>query len=244
MSDQPDRGGTPSPPESTGLRERELEIARGIAEVFLTASTPLEVYRTALARVTSRVGASFASVFLRDEADPRLLRLVCAQNWPQSAARWLGEMRIMVGRGPTGRAVGRGRAVEVPDLFADTSLGEWWEPARELGFASMIALPLAVEGKAFGALSFYFEEARSFGAEDRELLAVVAHQLAATAERARLAADLESRSLALDRQNESLLRSLAQAEGALDRAARRTRNDGRSDDGLSAPRSGPGEGSR
>lgn len=165
--------------------EREREVAREIAEASRTASTPLEVYRRALARVTPQLGASFASVFLRDHHDPRLLRLVCAHNWPQSAARWLGEIRIMVGRGPTGRAVGRNRAVEVPDVFADASLAEWWDPARELGFASMIALPLATGAGAFGALSFYFAEERRYPPEDRELLEVVAHLLAITAERSR-----------------------------------------------------------
>lgn len=142
---------------------------------------PVVAYRAALARITPAVGASFASVFVRDRRDPRLLRLACAQNWPQSAARWLGEMRIMEGRGPTGRAVGRNRAVEVPDLFAEAGLSEWWDPARELGFASIIALPLARDGRVFGALSFYFADRRGFTDDDRALLAHAARALAAHA---------------------------------------------------------------
>lgn len=227
---------------ASALRERELAVARHIAEAFLTARSPLEVYRRALARVTPVVGASFASVFVLDTTDARLLRLVCAHNWPQSAARWLGQMRIMVGRGPTGRAVGRNRAVEVPDVFADEKLKEWWDPARELGFASMIALPLAVEDEAFGALSFYFAGARSFPGDDHELLGVVAHQLASTAERARLAADLESSSLALDRQNESLRRHITGAELALDRL-RPTGPEPEGGPGVSGDRSGTDPGS-
>lgn len=172
-----------------GRALREIRVARDVAEAFLTASSPLEVYRRALAAVTPQVGASFASVFLRDEDDPRLLRLVCAHNWPQSAARWLGDIRIMEGRGPTGRAVARNRAVEVADVFADASLEEWWEPARELGFASMIALPLAGRERPFGAVSFYFAAGRRFPVEDRELLGVVAHQIALAAERASPGAD-------------------------------------------------------
>lgn len=186
MSDQrhPFEGdpGPPAEPQHP-LREREIRVARDIAEAFLTATSPLEVYRRALAAVAPRVGASFASVFLRDPEDPRLLRLVCAHNWPQSAARWLGDIRIMEGRGPTGRAVGLNRAVEVADVFADPSLEEWWEPAREIGFASMIALPLAGREKPFGAVSFYFASDHRFPVEDRELLGVVAHQIALAAER-------------------------------------------------------------
>lgn len=167
-------------------QELELRVAREIAESYLTAAAPVEVYRLALARVTPLVDASFASVFLRDQEDPRLLRLVCAHNWPQAAARYLSEMRIMEGRGPTGRAVSRGAPVEARDVFANPELEEWWEPARELGFTSMISLPLKAEAAVFGAVSFYFRGERSFSDDERALLGVVAHQLAATAERAQV----------------------------------------------------------
>lgn len=209
------RDPTDLPPE---VRDRELAVAREIAESFLTAGSPLEVYRTALARVTPIVGATFASVFLRDEADPQLMRLACAQNWPQRAARFLGEMRIREGRGPTGRAVSHGKPVEVANVFADPAMEEWWEPARELGFVSMIALPLAAEDSVFGALSFYFRERQDFDEAARALLAVVAHQLAVTADRANLIAELRSSNVQLERENEALLLKISQAESALQRA--------------------------
>jgi len=160
-------------------------VAREIADSLLTARSPLEVYRLALARVTPRVGASFASVFLRDPDDPRLLRLACAQNWPQSSARFLSDMRVREGRGPTGRSVLEGSSIEVVDVFADESLQEWWEPARELGFVSMTAHPLSADDGVFGALSFYFREEQRFDDDARRLLRIVAHQLASTASRAR-----------------------------------------------------------
>jgi GAF domain-containing protein len=162
-----------------------MEIARQVAEAYRTASSAVEVYRVALTRITPIVGASFASVFLRDDDDPGLLRLACAHNWPQASARYLGEMRIREGRGPTGRAVRTGRPVEVSDVFQDPALRDWRDPARELGFVSMTSLPLAVEGRVLGALSFYFRERQVFDDHARGLLGVVAGQLAATAERAR-----------------------------------------------------------
>lgn len=199
------------------LREVEMEVAREIAESFLTATSPLEVYRLALARVTPLVGATFASVFLRDPARPELLRLACAQNWPQDSARFLSELRIREGRGPTGRAVGRVRPVEVQDVFADPALRAWWEPARELGFVSMTSHPLVVDERVFGAVSFYFRERQAFGEAYRELLGIVAHQLAATAERAHLIEDLRSSNLRLERENEALMRKIRRAEKALGR---------------------------
>ena len=160
------------------LRERELDVAREIANAFLTAGTPVEVYRLALARVTPLVRAAFSSVFERDPQDPTLLKLTCANNWPQSSARYLGQLRLRVGRGPTGRAVARREPVEVSDVFADPALREWHEPARELGFVSLISLPLATGGEATGALTFYFDEPHEFDDDERHLLTLIADQLA------------------------------------------------------------------
>ena len=160
------------------LRDRELDVAREVANAFLTASTPVEVYRLGLARVTPLVRASFSSVFERDPADPTLLKLTCANSWPQSSARYLGDLRLRVGRGPTGRAVAELRPVEVRDVFADPLLSEWHEPARELGFVSLISLPLATGDVASGALTFYFDEPHEFDDDERHLLKLVADQLA------------------------------------------------------------------
>lgn len=184
------------PTGSTDSRSREdleVTVAREIAAARLSAASPLEVYRRALARITPIVGADFASVFLRDPEDPQLLRLACAQNWPQASARFLGELRLREGRGPTGEAVDRGRSIEVEDVFGDETLEEWWEPARELGFVSMTSHPLLADGNVFGALSFYFRDRQRFDDAARELLAVVAHQLASTAERAQRVSGPETR---------------------------------------------------
>jgi signal transduction histidine kinase len=166
------------------LRERELDVAREVAHAFITATSPLEVYRLALARLTPLVRASFSSVFERDPADLTLLKLACAHNWPQASARWLSQLRVRVGRGPTGRAVAEAQPVEVRDVFADPVLREWWDPARELGFTSLISLPLQTGGESRGALTFYFAEARDFGDDERHLLMLIADQLAVAGGRA------------------------------------------------------------
>ena len=135
-------------------------------------------------RVTPLVNATFASVFLRDEAQPELLKLVCAHNWPQTSARHLSQMRIRVGRGPTGRTVAERTATEVSDVFADLSLRDWWEPARELGFASLVSLPLVAGDVVVGAVTFYYASAHEFSTDERKLLSLAAEQLSITADRA------------------------------------------------------------
>jgi signal transduction histidine kinase len=199
-------------PRGQALRVRELEIVREIAESFLTAAHALEVYRLALLRLTPLVRASFGSVFLRDPAEPELLKLECAHNWPQASAPYLAQFRIRVGRGPTGRAVSECVAVEVSDIFADPALRDWWDAARELGFTAMISLPLVTNGHAAGALSFYYEASHHFTDEERHVLDVLAAQLAATTCRAHLIDELRASNLRLQRQNEALLERIGEAE--------------------------------
>lgn len=182
---------------------RELRAARDIAHAFLTATRPAEVYRLALERVTPLVGAAFGCVFAR-EGDSDLLRVVAAHNWPRTFAAYLDEMRVRVGNGPTGQAVAESRTVEVPDVFADPAVQDWWEAARELGFAASISLPLVQQGEPMGALTFYFREPGSLGAADQNLLRLVADQLSATAEKAHLIEDLRNANTQLREQNVEL----------------------------------------
>ncbi|MGD8277818.1 MAG: ATP-binding protein [Gemmatimonadota bacterium] len=196
-------------------RVRELEAAHEIAQAFLAASQPIEVYRLALVRLTPMVRADFAAVFLRDEKQPDILKPAAAQGWPQSSARYLGRLRIRVGAGPTGRAVAESRTLEVEDIFGDDGLTAWWEPARELGFASMITLPLKAEGpesEPVGALSFYFVEPRRFTDEERRLLGLIARQLGSTSRRARVVSDLRADADRYRRESEAMAERVRDAE--------------------------------
>ena len=205
---------TPQMRQDGSMRRRELEISREIAEAFLQAQHPLELYRIALASVTPIIGASFASVFLLDENEYDLLRLVCAHNWPQSSARYLGQMRIRVGRGPTGRAVEKRDAIEVTDLFADPAMREWWEPARELGFTALISLPLDRVDSTVGALTFYYDRPHHFSAEERHMLKLIATQISSMTDRAQVLQDLRAENMQLRAQNQELSERIGEAEEA------------------------------
>jgi signal transduction histidine kinase len=177
---------------------------REIAHAFLTADRPEEVFRFALERVSPLVGAAFASVFLVDGAS-ELLGLAAAHNWPERYRPWLGEMKVRVGYGPSGEAVAECRPVEVPDVFADPGLEDWQEVATELGFRAIVALPLQTRRRVLGAVTFYFAGAGGFSPEQRNLLRIVADQMAATAEKSSLIDDLR-------RTNAALVESKAELE--------------------------------
>jgi signal transduction histidine kinase len=178
---------------------RELVAIREIAQALLTANNPADVYKLALERVSPIVGASFACIYLIDDS-PDLMRLAAVYNWPERYARFLGDMRVRLGFGPSGEAASERRAIEVPDVFADRSLEDWQEVATELGFKSIAAMPLQTPAGVFGAITFYFSTAGAVNADRRSLLRVVADQMAATAEKARLIDDLRKTNGELEKQ--------------------------------------------
>jgi len=221
-SGEPPRSGSPdraSASEATSQRDpeardrdavardaqlRELMAVREIVHAFLTADRPEEVFRFALERVSPLVGSAFASVFLVDGAS-ELMGLAAAHNWPERYRPWLGEMKVRVGYGPSGEAVAERRPVEVPDVFADPTLVDWQDVATELGFRAIVALPLQSGRRVLGAVTFYFAGAGGFTPEQRNLLRIVADQMAATAEKASLIEDLR-------RTNAALVESKAELE--------------------------------
>jgi signal transduction histidine kinase len=190
-----------------------MQAVGEIAQAFLTSTRPDEVYRLALQRITPLVGASFGCVFLRDGAE-ELLRIVAAESWPEEYEKYLSDMRVRVGLGPTGRAVAENSIVEVADVFSDPSLEDWWDPARELGFTASVSLPLAFHERVVGALTLYFVRPDSVTGMDRPLLRLVASQLAATAEKAHLIDDLQRANQRLREQNVDLEARYREAEEA------------------------------
>ena len=196
-----DRFRTPAETSESGLRE--LIAIREIVHAFLTADRPEEVFQFALDRVGPLVGASFACVYLIDGAS-ELMRLAAVHNWPERFAPFLGEMRVRLGFGPSGEAAAERRVIEVPDVMADSSLEDWAEVASELGFRAIVALPLQTGEGVLGAVAFYFAAAGVISAETRSLLRMVADQMAATAQKARLIDDLRRANAALVESNAEL----------------------------------------
>jgi signal transduction histidine kinase len=184
---------------------RELMVVREIVHAFHTAERPGDVYQFALDRVTPLVGAAFACVYLV-EKDAELMTLGAVHNWPQKYARFLTQLRVRMGSGPSGLAAAERRVVEVSDVFADSTAFDWRDVASELGFRSLVALPLQTGDQVLGAITFYFANAGMPSAEARHLFQMVADQMAATAEKAKLIDDLRTANAALETSNVELER--------------------------------------
>jgi signal transduction histidine kinase len=192
-----------APADSSDAGVRELIAVREIVHAFLTAEQPEEVFQFALDRVSPLVGASFACVYLIDGAS-ELMRLAAVHNWPEKYTRFLGEMRVRLGFGPSGEAAAERRVIEIPDIMSDPSLEDWAEVAQELDFRAIVALPLQTGEGVLGTVAFYFTKAGAISADTRSLLRMVADQMAATAQKARLIDDLRRANAALLESNSEL----------------------------------------
>ena len=191
-------------PEPLDIGLRELIAVREIVHAFLTADRPAEVFQFALNRVSPLVGAAISCVYVMDGTSPELMRLAAVYNWPGKYGSFLGEMRVRLGFGPSGEAASERRVIEVSDVFADPSLEDWQEVAGELGFRGIVALPLQTPQGVLGTVTFYFAKAGPLASDTRHLLRVVADQMAATAEKARLIEDLRRANAHLAETNNAL----------------------------------------
>jgi signal transduction histidine kinase len=196
-------------PEPTDIGLRELIAVREIVHAFLTAERPAEVFQFALNRVSPLVGATISCVYVMDGLSPELMRLAAVYNWPGKFGSFLSEMRVRLGFGPSGEAASERRVIEVADVFADPSLEDWQEVAAELGFRGIVALPLQTARGVLGTVTFYFAKPGPFASDTRHLLRVVADQMAATAEKARLIDDLRRANAHLGETNSQLERQNA-----------------------------------
>lgn len=196
------------PDGDVGLRE--LMAAREIVHSFITAERPEEVFQFALDRVCPLIGATFGCVYVIDEGTD-LMRLAAVHNWPGRYSKFLSQMRVRLGHGPSGVAASEKRTIEVLDLFQDPALSDWRDVAKELGFRSFVALPLQTPRAVLGTVTFYFSSPNAVSRDTRHLVRMVADQMAATAEKARLIQDLKRANAALTATNSQLERQYAEA---------------------------------
>jgi diguanylate cyclase (GGDEF)-like protein/PAS domain S-box-containing protein len=82
------------------------------------------------------------------------------------------------GLGPGGRTIREGIPIVVKDLMLDPTYPAK-EAAYELGYMSLISLPLKAKNKVFGFLAMYASETRNFADQEVSLLHELAENLAA-----------------------------------------------------------------
>jgi PAS domain S-box-containing protein len=143
------------------------------------------------------LGAQHAVVYLV-ESDRATLRLGAAAGRAQACRDGLERIPLSHRLPPAGAA----RTGEACWLETRDAVRAAFPEVRELvpygdDIGAMAALPLRARGEVLGALGFAFDEERTFGTEERELLSSVADQGAQALDRARLLdAEREARAVA------------------------------------------------
>lgn len=85
---------------------------------------------------------------------------------------------VPTGQGPVGTAIRTGQPVVTRDVSSDPQFAPWRDRALARGFAAVLALPLAVEGRVVGALAIYSGAAGGFAEQEQDLLGELADDLA------------------------------------------------------------------
>jgi PAS domain S-box-containing protein len=111
------------------------------------------------------------------------------------------------GRGPTGTAIRTDRACVVQDIQRDPRFLPWRPDALRHGFASLVSLPLRMDGRVFGAFNVSAAQPDAFDAEEVTLLGELADDLAYGIRALRTRAAHQEAETAL-RESEERLRAL------------------------------------
>jgi len=82
------------------------------------------------------------------------------------------------GRGPTGTAIRTGEPVIARNIKSDPEFKPWREQAIKHGYASSIALPMAMKGEVLGALNIYADSPNAFSDDEVALLQELANDVA------------------------------------------------------------------
>ena len=107
---------------------------------------------------------------------------------------------IRFGSGTVGRAAATGAPIQVADILdeQESSATRTRSILRELGYRSLLAIPLLREGRVMGGLSVYRREAGSFSTEVVNLLQTFATQSVLAIQNARLFREIEDKSRQLE----------------------------------------------
>ena len=200
--------------EITALRERVASLARENAELqgALGQDSHREAATSEILRVISSSPTNVQPVFdAVAESAARLCESYDSQIWRRDGDRLFpvahhGPIRVMPTdefilplRGTiSGRSVLEGRTVQVCDVQAEVEkFPRGSEFARQLGYRTILSVPLMREGVAIGAIVLRRTEAQLFSERQIALLRTFADQAVIAIENVRLFNELEERNQAL-----------------------------------------------
>jgi serine phosphatase RsbU (regulator of sigma subunit)/anti-sigma regulatory factor (Ser/Thr protein kinase)/putative methionine-R-sulfoxide reductase with GAF domain len=173
-------GGPPAPEVAArNAADARLQHLSALTEAALAHLDLDDLLETLLTRIRAILAADTAAVLLLDTDSQELVA---------RAAKGLEEeveqgVRIPFGGGFAGRIAAERRPIFLPEVTAATVVNPI---LIEKGLASMLGVPLLVEGDVIGVLHVGSLTPREFGADDAELLQLAGDRIALAIDHARL----------------------------------------------------------
>jgi signal transduction histidine kinase len=192
------------------VRTRELSRAldelRALNEVGRTVSSTLDLEAVLTSVVSHAVelsGADSGAIYEYDETTEEF-HLRASHQMEEQLTQALRLNPIRFGSGTVGRAAATGAPVQVADILEEheSSATRTRTILRELGYRSLLAIPLLREDRVMGGLSVYRQEVGSFSAEVLNLLQTFATQSVLAIQNARLFREIEDKSRQLGEANQ------------------------------------------
>ncbi|MBI2485738.1 MAG: PAS domain S-box protein [Deltaproteobacteria bacterium] len=175
-----------------GINERkrvedELRILNSITQAMNQSIKLEEIYRIALDKVIEQEYVDIASIYLVDEYKNEAV-LQDHRNFPDDFIRRAG--RIPYPNGATWKVINSGKILNVKNAKEDPDVG----PAgRELGFGSMLGIPIALEGRTIGVLWLLTYKEHQFSKQEEDLLTSIGRQIVIAIAKANLYRELSKK---------------------------------------------------
>ena len=193
------------------LEARTSELARSVGElkalgeVGQAVSSTLDlqtVLSTIVRHAVQLSGTDCGIIYEYDEATEEF-HLRASYRMEEKLVEVYRTTPIRLGQGATGRAAATRVPVQVVDLLSERELAvtRIRPMLAQLGYQSLLAVPLLFEDHIMGALTVYRREAGSFAPEVVNLLQTFAAQSALAIQNARLFREIEDKSRQIEAAN-------------------------------------------
>ena len=206
---------------------RSLKMLSACNHAMIHAENEASLLNSICQIIVKEGGYKLAWVGFREKDKKKTVRPVAQAGYEEGYLEslhitWANRER---GRGPTGRAIRTGEPSIARDILNDPSFAPWRAEAIKRGYGSSVALPLAIRGETFGALSIYASESDAFDAAEVDLLAELAGDLSFGINALRTRIEQESAESALRGAHKELERRVKERTQELVGANERLKNE-------------------
>ena len=179
-----------------------LNELRALGDVgrAVSSTLDLETVLTAVVSHAVELSGSDAGAIYEYDDEAEEFRLRASHQMEEQLVQALRLNPIHFGSGTVGRAAATGAPVQVADILdeQENSATRTRSNLRELGYRSLLAIPLFREGQIMGGLSVYRRQAGNFSTETVNLLQTFATQSVLAIQNARLFREIEDKGLQLE----------------------------------------------